>query len=308
MPSFNSLLDKIGETYHRVYQIEENLRRNPGDIAALAALNSIKSMASQLEEEWEQAAVNDRMEICHYRLVRNSSDNYSAAGVSNSLIGFQGVISHIYSALTEGPKHIARLSDKVKQESMMNLGFSYPGSFALALYVDSDKTIFGGRFDETIATLMNGLNINTITDVRNLAQNFGASVVRKIHHWSSSNLENDFNLSLLWINPDGVRKRDTINTRRWAKIVGLVESTSDLNIVEHEKIGMLVGIETAGSTLFHMYTSEGEYKGHLASNFDSSKQYTVNLKYKARISTESHLNYSSDEVVEKHTLLTLEVI
>lgn len=308
MRNFDTLMERLGDTYQQVYELEWLLRQNPGDRLALASLESIKYRAQQFELEWEEASREKRVDVCRYRLIRSEDNQYSASNVSYSLIGFQSLISNIFAALTDGPRVRGRLSDAVVRETSLNLGFAYPGSFAYALYVPGDRNLFGGKFDETVDSTLELLNLTNTESVRGQASRLGIAVIRKVYQWSESNFAAGFDLGLTWTNINGLNRGENVTVQRWGDLISIIGESSQESSETQTLNGVLVGIETAGRDFFHIVVPGGnDYKGTLAMNFDRHRQYTVNKPYRAIIETKTIEQYATETTKETHELQHLEL-
>lgn len=305
MSNFSSLMRKISETYFHLSELESALRGNPGDIALLMSYESIKSMADQLEDEWEEAARTERIEVCQYKLSRRSTDVYTASGVSRSLYAFQSVLSYLFSAIKNGPSKSGKLPAGLAEETSLQIGYSYPGSLGLSLFVESDKDLFGNKFDDTIMKLGWILGLETINDLHEVASQLGLPVIRKVHAWAKYNLANEYDLSLQWNSINGEITRHSVKVERWEKIISMVNETSRSETKDYKVVGTLLGFSAANSKKFLFRTHESDYAGYLSADFDSTKPYTVNKNYRAHIKTEYITHYSQEDCEEKHTLLDL---
>lgn len=306
MSNFSYLLERLSETYHQLSKLDLLLKKNPGDIGLLMSYESVKSMADQLECEWESVAQTERKEICQYRLSQRDNDIYTASGVSKSLDGFQSVLSHLFSALKNGPSKSGKLPAGLVEETSLQIGYSYPGSLGLSLYVESDKDLFGSKFEDTIEKLNWILGIESTRDLHEIASELGLSVIRKVHLWAKYNLANEYDLSLQWNSISGEKIRQNVEVETWDKIISMVNETNSSETTEFKVIGTLLNFSVAKTKKFLLRTVDGnEYAGYLSDDFETTKPYTVNKNYTAHIKTERITHYSEEASEEKHTLLNL---
>jgi hypothetical protein len=304
MSGLNSLLERVQRAYAKIAEVESVASRFPGDRSILINLKALQRDAASLEEAWQKASLHAQKEVCRYRIIPIDQTSYPIKQVSLSLANFQDLFSQIYEALAGKLKSKAQIKPSVASETAFNFAFSYPGSLGVAMTVDSQSNLFGGKYDEAIDAFMSILRLNDESEVRNTAKQYGLSVVNRAFDWSKTNLVSGYSVDIEWVNSHGRRKGGLADLQDFERIVFLIGKVSD---VEHEKIsayGTLLGIDTSDSyPRFRFVKQNGEvYSGTLSDDFPADRQWAVNTLYTADIEVESVTTYATEDVRRTYRL------
>jgi hypothetical protein len=238
-------------------------------------------------------------------MMPNSTSDFFLDSVTQSLNEFQQLFSRIYDAILYGPNQRGRISSSVYEQTRFDFGFSYPGSLGVALMVPGDNGLFGDKFDDTVAALLQITEIQDDHEVRDLSKELGHSVVKKTYDWAKVNYHGDFDIGLRW---SGLRTSDRggiIDLSVFGKLVEVIERTSDKDIKTLKTHGILLGIDTDKGR-FNFYSSdEFSYSGVLSDEFPRAREWVVNHRYEAVIQVEEVTEYATQVTKESFSLENL---
>ena len=151
---------------------------------------------------------------------------YGVRNVGHSLIGFQDLFSQVYDAVTSGKKVRKRLSEEVMHITSLNFSFAYPGSLGVAMTVPSDRDLFSSRYDEVVDEVLEVMKLHNENDVREIADQYGIAVVKRLYDWSKANSASGYGVGLLWRQSSGTTKSRTVGASDFSRNVDLISRVS----------------------------------------------------------------------------------
>jgi hypothetical protein len=304
MSGLDSLLDRLRETYASISEVEAVAACVPGDRYVLANLESIKKVASQLEEQWDLECLNQHTEVCRYRIL--SGSNYSIASFSKSLLEFQGLFTQIFDSIKNGAKRRSRVSADIVRETCFDFGYSYPGSLGVALTLKGNPDLFSGGFDRAVDAFIDAMNIDDEYQVRDTAKILGYSVIKRIHDWSSANLDANFEIDINWTTSKGIKKGGLIGVSNLSKLVEIIRRTSDIDKRNILVEGTLLGLDSKTGHFRFVPSGNGpDYKGRADETFPILKEWSLNSNYTAEICIEETTQYATQESNQVYKLKSL---
>jgi hypothetical protein len=305
MSEIASAVERTRKAFASVSRLEEALARAPYDRSLQLNLAAMRKAALQSQEQLFKFSERVHVEVCNYRLIPEASDSYALPHVSASMLEYQNLFSQIYDAKRNGIKSRAVIGKEAWQESVLEFGYSYNGSLGIVLLRPGSRDMISGTFDDSIDALYQVIDIKDQHDVRDVAQNLGNSVVKRLHDWSDANLKGGFAADVRWTRSDGRQLGEVIERRRMEHIVGIIDATSDEQVEDIEAIGILIGGNLRSGS-FHFVVPNGEdYRGRIAQEFETTTDMTLGKRYQARIREKSTTTYSTQRVEKQRFLLSL---
>lgn len=302
MSDFASALIKLREAQADLARLEAQAHGDPDSRAALLSIASKKRHLEQMRLEFAELAAFNQFEVCDYRILSLKSDSYFIRPVAETLATFQLVFSQLYDAQINGPKRRTRLNPQAEQESMLEVGYTYPGSLGFIFLVSSERDFFEGKFDHTVEAFYQLLDVKDEFEVRDIAKELGPAVVKRFHDWSISNFNARFSLDVSWHASKASKHGRHVSFEEFGRISDVIEYTSD----EEEDIisieGFLIGGDLKSMT-FHIVDSEGEsLKGHISDDKEGIFEMRLGDFYKAVIRRFTKLNYATNVETERYVL------
>jgi hypothetical protein len=306
MSEIASVVDRTRKAFATVSRLEEAILRAPMDRALQLNLSAMRKMAAQAEQQLMSFSERQHVEICNYRLMPEMAENYALPYVSESMLEYQNLFSQIYDAKKNGKKANAVINREAFQESILEFGYSYSGSLGIVLLRQGSRDLFSGKFDESIDALYDVMDIRDQNDVRDVAENLGLAVVKRIFDWSEANYKGGFAADVRWTRSDGRQLGRVVGRDRMGSIVNIIATTSDEQIEERPVFGLLVGIDLKAGT-FHFVVPDGaDFRGHLHENFPRDRVIRVGESYVARIIETTVTRYALQRTDHTHILLRLD--
>jgi hypothetical protein len=305
MSEFASAVERARRAFASLSQIEGALARAPTRRDLQTNLVAFKKLAQQSQDQLLQLSALKQIEICNYRLLPEATEHYSLGYVSESLLAYQNLFSQVHDARRNGPKVRARLDKEALQESALDFAYSYSGSLGVVLFIQNERDFFNGKIDPSIDSLLEVLNIDSRAAVRQIADQLGAAVVKRVHDWSRANIDGGFATDVRWNKSDGHQLGGVVERKKMENIVDLIVATSDEKTRVIEVTGMLVGGDIA-SGIFHFTVPNGlDYRGHLAEEFLQDTEMLLGKTYSARIRERETMVYATEKVEVVRELIAL---
>ncbi len=307
MSDFSTLIEKLGKAYAEMAKLEhEAIHAEPNPFLAIQ-LDSIRRMATQLEEEWRQLSRKRFTELCYYRVIGDATKAFSVAPVFRSISTFQSLFSQVFDALTNEPKERARISLDIESQTDLKLAYTYPGSLGFALYTESTASLFDDKFRATAEAVSDIMETQDESHVRDIASTLGQAVVKRVYDWSKANAEANFGVDLKWrgLVSDSIESYSTPGV--FENLVNIIEGTVDRIETRLVVTGILLGMDTQTRRFrFHAQPSGDDFSGLSDKDFDLSKDWTLNHRYTARIRSITESRYATLESRVSYELLSLE--
>lgn len=305
MSDFASVVERARRAAASVSKLEAELARDPESVVLQVNLAAFKKLAEKSHAQLLALSEECHIDVCNYRLIPITANDYAVYSVSRSLLEYQYLFSQVHDAKRNGPKTRARIGDEAWSESALDMGYSYSGSLGFVLFAHNERDFFDGKLDAAIASLVELTELNSRAAVRQAAQEFGTAVVKRVHDWSKVNFDGGFATDLLWKRSDGREIGRVVDRSDMERIVDLVEATSDENTKTIQVRGMLVGGDVASKT-FHFVIPDGQdFRGQISSEYDAVTELTLGRTYDAKIRIKTTLVYATEKETSTNELISL---
>lgn len=305
MSDYGSLVERIREAEAAASRLESALRQEPNDRALRLDFLSARHLAEKLKEELLEIAPQEWMDVCSYRIVPETSNDYSIAGVTGSLRGFQDMFTLVFAAISGGPKRTAHVSAEITRQTTLSIAYTFAGSFGVVLTASDAKTLFGDTFDSAVNALSQIVEIKRQDDVRSIAERYGKAVVTKAFEWSRNNYERSYAVDLKWRNVEGIERGKFITKTDFVRVLDVIGLTSDA--VKHiiSVSGIFVGGDIITRRFHFVDEHDQDYRGDLSRGFEA-EALELGKRYTARILVETTTRYATGEEDRRYTLMALE--
>lgn len=303
MSDYGFFLDRARQAAGLVSRLEASLAGSPGDLGLRLTLASAVKMAERTERELYERAAAEQVDLCRYRLVRHSGAGFGVHSVSKSLELFQDAVSFVYHAVMGQPR--LKLGAMMRRETELLFGYSFAGSLGVVLLAPSERGLFYSKFDDVVRTINQVFEIQDNSELRDAARTIGPAAIQKLYNWSAVNFESGYDLDLRWTNSNSLEFGSYVEAKQFGKLADLISLTSDVETATIRTRGVLVGFDSVIKT-FHLVETDGEsYKGQLQDGFPENRDWTVNQRYEATISSEVATRFSTGEETRKFRLVGL---
>jgi hypothetical protein len=287
--------------------MERELARSPQDKGLRLTLLSAKRRAERAEELMLEMAESAQVDLCRYRMIRPNDNQFPALHIAQSILNYQHLFTAVYDfAKSQTARASATYAKGLRERTLLNLAYTYPGSMGVLLSIPADRNLFGeGDLDNVVRALQRITEVNSEQDVKEIAREMGLNVVRKASDWAKHNWDAEYSSDVQWRDSQDVRVGSFIARERFLRISSLINQTSDEEISDVTALGTLVGYHDL-SERFSFATGNGDiYNGRLHDNF-ARQVYKIPAEYTARMQERTVTNYAADTVKKTYLLLALE--
>lgn len=302
---FASELERSAALRTKVAAMERALVANPSDKGLRISLLSARKLADRAESDLMDAAAASQIDLCRYRLQKQSSGHYTATSLANSVISFQDVVTALYNFVENGAKSVARYSERIREQSALNVAYTFPGSMGVLFSVPNDRNLFNeGKIDGVMDGLDRLAAIHDVQDVRQVVREMGLNVVRTAYRWADHNWHSDYSVDVVWTHSNRIVKGGIFTRNQFLRMTTAIKSTSDEQIHKFTVVGTLVGMHVLSDT-FSLATENGTtFSGRLSSSFDR-REYKIPREYRAKIAEITTVNYATEMTSNRYELLSL---
>lgn len=303
---FSSALERTAALRAKVSAMERALQAEPHDVGLRLTLLSAKRQADRAEKELMDSASVSGVDVCRYRVVKQVGQ-YPAADLGRSLAAYQDLFTSVYDFVKNGAKKVARYTNEIKEQTALNIGYTYPGSVGVLLTIDNPRGLFfdTGEFDDVVNVINTLTELRSIQEVRQVAQKMGLPVVRSVYNWAEQNWQAQYSVDIKWARSDRVSTGRFVERAEFLKITSLIKQTEDEEPRDFEVVGTLAGYNVLTDS-FSITSHNGDtFSGKLSDGF-VRKQYKVPMQYVAQIREKAVTNYAIEKTVTTYELLSLD--
>ncbi len=308
MSDFAFLFEKRRALSDKVVALQSALAENPGDYALEKDLSSIHRLSKRYEEDILALSEQRGLDVLLYRIIPDN-DGYSVAHVTQSLAGFQKVITGIYDYMLNGGKPIAHYPKSSFQQSDLKFGYTFEGSLGIALTIPNDRDLISGRFDGAASVFRDILDVGSKQDVIKKSGIVGRALMRQVYDWASANSEAQYSLEVIWRRSDGIERGEYIEREKMSQITDIISVAEEVESETIDVSGVLVGLNVKTSSgSFHLIVpNTGQnYRGRLMDSFQRSEQWGINKRYLAKIVKRTETRFDADQPKVSYALTALE--
>lgn len=305
MWDFASIVDRSRKAAALVAQLEEALARDPSSTSVQVNLAASKKLAIKSNQDLMDIAKYDHVDICNYRLIPSFDRGFKIASISASMLEYQNLFSQVYDAKKNGAKSRASWGKEVEAKTALELAYTYSGSLGFVLFAHSDRDFFSGELDIPVDCLYEILDVRGVAGMRQIAQEYGGAVVKRLHDWSSANVAGGFSTDIRWSRSDGRELGKVCDIRQLEEIAITTVETSDEKTSTSEYVGMLVGGDLSSRTFHFTVPNGADLRGSLAPEFPEYIELNLGRTYKAVIRETMTVVYATGREDIKRELINL---
>jgi len=302
MGSFASALENSRRFSAVVEKMEDALRNDPNNLKLRLGLGSAKRRAIESQKVFEEYAAKNHVDLIRYR-IENAAESYAVKAVADSISHFQGSFTGIVDFLEAGPKERATYSNKMVDQTKLELAYTFPGSLGVVLSVQNDRDLISGRFDKAVDVLSEFLRINDTNSALDASRHLGLGLVSQLCAWVDANSSWDNNVDYVWKRSDGIARGEFVSQDKFHEISDIFKNAEEEEINPIEVRGILIGLDLDAS--FHFVVPNGkDYRGKLSDQFVKVPT-TVGKEYVAKIAEKSVRKVATGKTVTTYQLLNL---
>jgi len=300
-------MSRVLELAGRIQALEKTLnrleaaaRQDLRDEAVTVNLQQLLKRRDDLEDEFLEAAAEEWVDVCSYRLFKEDGGRPNLTGLTNALRDFQQVYTYVYDALTKGPRKKGAPGSESVDATEFEFAYSFPGSVGVVLTIPNQRALFDeSNLDRAMETVFELASADDSEQIAKLAERLGPAPIRKLYTWTTDHLTAGVGVDIEWMRKDVVRASVLVQVPELENLKQVIDETSDRKSDMIEITGELQGanIRTHG---FELLADSGEsIRGKMAEALGVARPVELSKRYKATIARTRWINFATeDEGVE----------
>ena len=307
----NTLLDlreKLLKTGAALGRLESELPLRPDSRGLASNILSLKKLHQSLQHEFQEAADDVGLDVCHYRLL---DDRPTARAFSSAIGAFQSAFSLAYDAIRNGPKDRRNLSADVAYKTELRLAYTYPGSFGVVFTIPNSRLMLDmpTYLDEAARTVFSVAVAKSNTEiVSGVARQVGRAPIAAIYDWAKGNAQNNSGAVISWTRKDSTKEKVTVQAPEFRALSETMERTSEKIVVPETTVGTLVGADIK-SHRFHFVPddeTQASIKGRFSDAISEKQKARLPARYAAMLQKTVTIRYATEVEDAAYFLLRLD--
>ena len=309
MSELLELSHRLQDTSSAVAQLERALAKHPDSPALRVNLESVSKRFDQLQAEFNELADRHSLDVCTYRLFKESDDAPSLRGFSGALQEFQAAFSALFDAIQNGPRRRTRLTPDVVESTKFGFGYAYAGSVGVVLTLERERMLIDvGPLTNTITTFFSLAEAPTRDDIREIGRTLGPAPLRAIFRWADAHVSDGIGAEISWRHADNT---SSLLLQR-AQMQHLRDEIDASSEEEHAEL-ILTGVLTGARMVTRRFDFQPDDAEAISGRFKDaiSTEHEVRIpsvRYRARVEKTTKVRYSSEEETQTWHLLNLDEI
>ena len=309
MSELLELQHKLQDTASTITKLERSLAQNPDSLGLSLTLESVVKRFEELQADFKDLAARKALDVCSYRLFRETDEGPSLRGFSGVLHEFQDAFSSLFDAIQNGPRRRTRRSPEVVESTRFGFGYAYAGSVGVVLTIRRERMLFdSGPLTDTITTFFSLAQAPTRDDIRRIGQRLGPAPLRSIFKWADAHVSDDIGADISWWHGEETSRlflqRDQIQHLR-----DEIDATSEEVREELTLIGVLTGASVVTKRFDFQPDDSDAIRGYFTDAIGAEHEVRLpNARYRIKVEKTSTIRYSSDEEKTTWALISLEEI
>ena len=309
MSELLELQHKLQDTVSTIAQLEGSLARNPDSLGLSLTLESVVKRLDELQADFQDLADRKALDVCSYRMFRETDEGPSLRGFSSVLHGFQDAFSSLFDAIQNGPRKRSKLSADVVKSTKFGFGYAYAGSVGVVLTLERERLLFNfGPLSDTITTFFSLAQAPTRDDIREIGHRLGPAPLRSIFRWADAHVSDDLGVDISWRHGENA-ERLLLERVQLQHLRDEIGATSEETREEFTLVGMLTGASVVTKRFDFQPDDSEAIHGRFEDAISAEHEVSIpNVRYRAKVEKTTIIKYSSEEEKRTWRLMNLEVI
>lgn len=294
----------LQETAQEIFAARTALGERPDDFAAQINLLSLEKRQASLQDQFDEAAATEQVEVLRYRMVTKGVEA-PVKSVGDLISSFQRSFSVVYDALaTNVRKTRARIGDESAKASTLSFAYAFPGSLGFALTLPRDLTLLETKHNAAMRAIEDICKVATSEDIREFADHYGIASVRSLFQWFDAISKTELDSEIEWKARDGERERFMVQVPDARAIRNLIDSTSEVETTDKHYWGTLIAYDSVRRTFRFAVADRKAIGGRVTDSI--SDKLIVPERYNATIRVSTISRYSTEEKEEQFELRAID--
>ena len=296
MSELLELRHKLQDTASTITQLERSLALEPDSLGLSLTLESVVKRFDELQADFQDLADQKALDVCSYRLFRDTGDGPSLRGFSGVLHEFQEAFSALFDAIRNGRRIRTRRDPEVVEATRFGVGYAYAGSVGVVLTIGRERMLIdAGPLTETITTFFSLARAPTRDDICEIGRRLGPAPLRSIFRWADAHVSDDIGADISWTHGGETEclflQRDQIQRLRDEIGATSEEETEDLTL-----IGVLTGASMVTKRFDFKPDDSDAIHGHFKDVISVEHEVRLpSVRYRAVVKKMTKVRYSSEE-------------
>jgi hypothetical protein len=302
------LQDKILKTGAALARLESEVAARPESRSLQSNILSLRKLHFNLEQDFQRAAGNLGLDVCHYRMLE---DRPAARVFSGAIGGFQEALSLAYESLRNGPKSRRFLSQPSLLDTELRVAYSYPGSFGVAFTIANERLLLPDvrtTLDRAASTVFDiGKAADNAAIVRAAVREIGRAPILAIYDWAKANSQYHAGAAIEWRRNDDIRGEVLIQAPEFGALSDSLEAIREVNDSEITATGLLVGADTK-TRRFHFIVdnTDEDVRGRFTDAISEFQRAELPTRYLVRLQKTVEVSYATEQEKVSYLLLKLD--
>jgi hypothetical protein len=215
-----------------------------------------------LETAFSQVAKLRHLDVCRYRLIPETGDNYPVLGLTRILGEFQELVTTVFDAIkTKKPKMRARVAPDMAQLSSFDFGYVTPGSLAVVLTIPNDRLLLvESELDQAISSIFQMVKSTDAREIGAMAELVGVASIKKLYGLAEDHYKYALSADIAWERNTDTRKEVLVQPAEFEQLCARLDEKSEETREPITLTGRLVGLDVV-LNIFHMSFPKGTILG-----------------------------------------------
>lgn len=298
---------KLQDTLATIVELERRIVKAPNSRGLHLSLESVVKRRKELEAEFNELADQKSLDVCAYRLFRETDEQLSLGGYSGALSAFQHSFSALYEAVRHGrPRRRARLSQEAVESTRFEFGYAYSGSIGVVLTLYRERMLIDmGPLTDTIGTFFSLAKAPTKEDIREIGHRLGPAPLRSMFKWADVHATEGIGADIKWLH-GGEELNLLLQRYEMQRLRDEINATSEEKRQKVTYTGTLTGASIETKRFDFRPDNADTIKGYFTDAISDKHEVRIpNARYKAVVERTTTINYSSEEEKIVWRLLSL---
>lgn len=308
MSALLNIVEQLQATHAEIRHAERHLTQHAESAGVRISINSLYQRQTRLQSEFDAIAAERQIDVCKYKLIPKSSEDYSVAAVSKILLDFQELVTVLFDGIRRPKrrqKNRMRVGKLAKEESSFNFSYTFAGSLGFVFSVRNEPLTVPSFLDDAIQRAFELVNINQSAEVEIFVAEYGSAPVRKAYEWAEDHIESEISVDVRWQRDGKDRAVLVMQPEQFSQFRSLVDQIGEEVTTELVDNGVLLGADVKPNK-FHILLDNGEeVRGRFSSNLKWPDSITINKRYNFSIHRRTIIKAATDRDEEVNELVAV---
>ena len=140
---FASALEQSAKMRAKAFAIERALTQDPENKGLRLTLLSAVQRAERAEHALLDLAESAQIDLCRYRVIKQTSNEYPAAQLAQSIVNYQGLFTAVYDFAKSGARATANYAKGVRDRTALTLHTRFLGQLGWCCQFQQNEICLG---------------------------------------------------------------------------------------------------------------------------------------------------------------------